>query len=96
MKSCVFSYSKPWRTKYPAMIEAGMPRASNEPSVAIPGAATVTLLTAQPAVGKHSEPEPRYEVCHEGKKLKVHESELDEHLGHGDALGKCPKPKKAG
>ena len=44
VKSWVFSYSNPWRTREAAMIAAGMPRFSNEPSVAIPGAATVTLI----------------------------------------------------
>ena len=29
-------------------------------------------------------------ICHEGQTLMVRESELKEHLQHGDGLGYCP------
>jgi hypothetical protein len=61
------------------------------------GAATVTLLTPGSAVGRHSggvphEPkEKKIAICHEGKTIKVYPDDLDEHFGHDDTFGSCPK-----
>lgn len=59
------------------------------------GSLAFALLTPYDALGKQSDPklspQERFEVCHEGKTIKIYPDEWYEHYLHGDTFGPCPK-----